>query len=99
MQTLPAQELKRRGLAALDKLLPAGPVHVLRNNRPAAVVLSPEEYARLAGRAIAAGQAAPAGTIWDFIRNPPPVAWKPRTREEVDADLRAERASWDRSQD
>jgi hypothetical protein len=99
MQTLPAQELKRRGLAALDKLLPAGPVHVLRNNRPAAVVLSPEEYARLARQANAASQVAPKGSIWDFIKNPPPVTWRPRTREEVDADLRAERDSWDRGRD
>jgi PHD/YefM family antitoxin component YafN of YafNO toxin-antitoxin module len=90
MQTLPAQELKRRGLAALDKLLPAGPVHVIRNNRPAAVVLSPEEYDRLTARP------AKPGSLWDFIEAAGTTAHATRTRDEIDADLRAERDSWER---
>lgn len=34
MNTIPAQELKRRGIAAVDDLIAAGYVHVIRNNRP-----------------------------------------------------------------
>lgn len=45
--TLPAAELKRRGLAAIEEKLKYGPVHVIRRNKPAAVVLSEEEFAEL----------------------------------------------------
>ena len=44
MKTIPAQEIKRRGLSALDKDLKQGPVHVIKNNRPQYVVLSEERY-------------------------------------------------------
>lgn len=44
MKTIPAQEIKRRGLSALDKDLKEGPVHVIKNNRPQYVVLSEERY-------------------------------------------------------
>jgi hypothetical protein len=93
MQTLPAQELKRRGLAALDKLLPAGPVHVLRNNRPAAVVLSLEAYQRLADDA---ARGAPRPDVWELIRQAGSLPSSGRTREQIDAELKAERDSWDR---
>jgi PHD/YefM family antitoxin component YafN of YafNO toxin-antitoxin module len=45
--TLAAGELKRRGLAAIEEKLKCGPVHVIRRNKPAAVVLSEEEFAEL----------------------------------------------------
>jgi PHD/YefM family antitoxin component YafN of YafNO toxin-antitoxin module len=93
MQTLPAQELKRRGLAAIDPLLPHGPVHVLRNNRPAAVVLSPEAYQRLAEDA-ARGATRP--DIWSLIERAGSLPSSRRTRKEIDAALKAERDSWDR---
>ena len=44
MKTIPAQEIKRRGISALDKDLKEGPVHVIKNNRPQYVVLSHERY-------------------------------------------------------
>lgn len=44
MNTLPAQEIKRRGISAVDELLEAGPVHVISNNRPKYVVLSEDRY-------------------------------------------------------
>ena len=49
--TLAAGELKRRGLAAIEEKLEHGPVHVIRRNKPAAVVLSEEEFAELVGSA------------------------------------------------
>ena len=44
MNTIPAQELKRRGIAAVDGLIAQGDVHVIRNNRPEYVVLTEARY-------------------------------------------------------
>lgn len=44
MNTIPAQEIKRRGIAAVDELIAEGPVHVIRNNRPQYVVLTEQRY-------------------------------------------------------
>lgn len=47
MNSIPAQELKRRGIAAVDDLIAQGDVHVIRNNQPQYVVLSEERYQAL----------------------------------------------------
>ena len=47
MNTLPAQEIKRRGMAAVDELLASGDVHIVRNNQPQYVVLSEARYREL----------------------------------------------------
>ena len=47
MNTLAAQEIKRKGISAVDEALKEGPVHVIRNNRPQYVVLSEERYREL----------------------------------------------------
>jgi PHD/YefM family antitoxin component YafN of YafNO toxin-antitoxin module len=47
MNSIPAQELKRRGIAAVDDLIAKGDVHVIRNNQPQYVVLSEERYQEL----------------------------------------------------
>jgi len=47
MNVIPAQELKRRGIAAVDDVIDKGDVHVIRNNRPQYVVLSEERYQEL----------------------------------------------------
>lgn len=39
-----AQELKRRGMAAVDGLLERGPVHIVKNNRARYVVMRATEY-------------------------------------------------------
>jgi len=44
MTTLPAQDVKRRGIGAVDKLLEKAPVHIIKNNRPMYVVLFEEDY-------------------------------------------------------
>ena len=51
MNTIPAQELKRRGIAAVDDLIAGGDVHVIRNNRPQYVVLTEERYRELVAEA------------------------------------------------
>jgi PHD/YefM family antitoxin component YafN of YafNO toxin-antitoxin module len=48
MNTLTVSELKRRGMAAIEDGLRRGPVHILKRDRPLAVVLSEDEYQRLA---------------------------------------------------
>jgi len=47
MNSIPAQEIKRRGIAAVDEALRNGPVHIIKNNRPSYVVLTEAAYAEL----------------------------------------------------
>jgi len=47
VNTVPAQEIKRRGMAAVDEALTQGPVHVVKNNRPQYVVLTEDGYREL----------------------------------------------------
>ncbi len=47
MNTVPAQEIKRRGISAVDEALAQGPVHVIKNNRPQYVVITEESYQEL----------------------------------------------------
>ena len=47
MNAIPAQEIKRRGIAAVDDLIAKGDLHVIRNNQPQYVVLSEERYSDL----------------------------------------------------
>ena len=47
MNAIPAQEIKRRGIAAVDDMIEKGDVHVIRNNRPQYVILSEERYQEL----------------------------------------------------
>lgn len=51
MNTIPAQELKRRGIAAVDAMITTGDVHVIRNNRPEYVVLTEARYQELVAEA------------------------------------------------
>lgn len=44
MNTVAAQDIKHRGICAVDRLLARGPVHVIRGNRPRYVVLAEEDY-------------------------------------------------------
>ena len=44
MNLIAAQEIKRRGMGALDGLLAKGPVRVVKNNRPRYVVIDGAEF-------------------------------------------------------
>ena len=44
MNAIPAQEIKRRGISAVDDLIAKGDVHIIRNNQPQYVVLSEQRY-------------------------------------------------------
>lgn len=91
MNTLPAAELKRRGMAAIEESLRQGPVHLVKHNKPAAVVLSEEEYALL----VEAHEGVPGGGMtavqWLLMQSP-----GTRDKAEIDATLAEERATWDR---
>ena len=92
MNSIPASEVKRRGVAALEEAVKNGPVHVIKNNRPTLVVLSEEEYALLTGRSVGEPEAPRYKSVWDFLLHAPSA--QTLYKEQIDADLREERASW-----
>lgn len=47
LNTVPAQEVKRRGVRAILDRLEAGPVHVVQHNRPAFVALDEQDFREL----------------------------------------------------
>ena len=47
MNAIPAQEIKRRGIAAVDDLIAIGDVHIIRNNQLQYVVVSEVRYQEL----------------------------------------------------
>ncbi len=47
MRTIPAREIKRRGISAVDDDLKEGPVFVIKNDRPSYVILAQEQYQAL----------------------------------------------------
>jgi hypothetical protein len=86
MNTLTVAELKRRGMAAIEDGLRRGPLHIVKRNRPAAVVLSEDEYSRLAHGRVAT----PSGlTAIQWLLSQP-AAGK-RSKAKIDAELKAER--------
>lgn len=88
MRTISAAELKRRGVIALEELVDEGPVHVLRRNRPACVVLSEADYARLVGGT--PGRERP--DIWEILLA---ETTGERSREDLDRQIAEERDGWD----
>jgi PHD/YefM family antitoxin component YafN of YafNO toxin-antitoxin module len=81
MNTIAAQEIKRRGISGLDELLKHGPVRVIKNNRPRYVVMSEEDYVRLTERR----------GLWELLDRPSRAT---RGKRQIDAQLRAERDAW-----
>ena len=47
MNTVAAQEIKRKGISAVDEALKNGPVHVIKNNQPQYVVITEARYREL----------------------------------------------------
>ena len=93
MNTLPAQEIKRRGVKAIELALKNGPVHIVKNNSPTCVVLSEAQYATLTAQ-----QHRPPETKKDTL-----LQWLlhrkasgGKIREELDTLLTAERDEWNR---
>ena len=89
--TLSSAQLKRHGVAAIEQALLHGPVHILKRNKPAAVVMSEQAYRLLQQRA-AQAQLADDSTALRWLLELP-VAANPRTKDEIDAAL-AEERNW-----
>ena len=87
--TLTVAELKRRGMAAIEEGLRHGPVHIVKRNKPAAVVLSEDAYARLTQAATGAS-ALPGVTAIEWLLAQPSRGR--RSKAEIDAALDEERA-------
>ncbi|MGP1677535.1 MAG: type II toxin-antitoxin system prevent-host-death family antitoxin [Burkholderiales bacterium] len=85
--TLTVAEIKRRGMAAIEEGLRRGPVHIVKRNKPAAVVLSEDEYQRLAHNKTVTPEGMTA-VQWLLAR---PASGR-RSKAKIDADLKAERA-------
>lgn len=85
--TLTVAEIKRRGMAAIEEGLRHGPVHIVKRNKPAAVVLSEDEYQRLAHGKVFVPEGMTA-VQWLLAL---PLSGT-RSKAQMDADLKAERA-------
>jgi len=44
INSIPAQQIKQRGITAVDDLLGQGPVHVMMRNEPRSVVMAEKQY-------------------------------------------------------
>ena len=51
MRSIPADEIKRRGISAVDEAMKEGPVYIVEDGRPAYVIMGPSYYEDLADAA------------------------------------------------
>ncbi len=80
-------EIKRRGMAAIEEGLRRGPVHIIKRNKSAAVVLSEAEYLRLTtgkGPSVTPGM-----TALQWLLTQPSAGT--REKDDIDATLAQER--------
>lgn len=89
MNSLRAAELKRRGMAAIEEGLRRGPVHLIKRNKPSAVVVSAEDYARLSNRR-GAKQVGLTAVQW-LLKQP---VRGTKSKKQIDRDLKSERDDW-----
>lgn len=84
--TLTISEIKRRGMSAISDHLRAGPTHIVKHNKMAAVILSVEEYQRLLQKDAAQ---IPGMTAMQWLLSQP--SFGQRSKASIDADLKVER--------
>ena len=73
MNVVTVADIRRSGFAAVDAALKHGPVHLMKRNRPSAVLLSPADYERLVQQA--QHNATPSGRAGlDMLLSPEPVS-------------------------
>lgn len=92
MNALPANDLKRHGISAVEQLLVNGPVYIIKRNQPVCVVLAEDEYERLS-KAAQANTSVHSHTVMEWFALP--VAGV-SSKDEIDRRLDAERESWDK---
>ena len=71
MNVITIAEIKRRGMIAVEEALAQGPVHLMKRNRPAAVLLSEEAYEQLRAAAEAGGEAGGSAALEWFLSEQP----------------------------
>jgi hypothetical protein len=91
MNTIAANELKRHGIAAIEKLISKGPVHVIKRNQPICVVLTEDEYERLT-RAAKGETSSQKLSVMDWFALPSLGAAE---KSELDDRLSQERDGWE----
>jgi PHD/YefM family antitoxin component YafN of YafNO toxin-antitoxin module len=47
MKSIAAQDIKRKGISAVDEALKEGPVHIIKNNQPRYVIMTEVRYREL----------------------------------------------------
>jgi hypothetical protein len=87
LNVLTIAEIKRRGIAAIEEGLRKGPLHILKRNRAAAVVLSEAEYQRLVQGQARPPEAGRGALAW-LLGQPNDGV---RSRASIDQDLHADR--------
>jgi len=86
--TLTVAMLKRRGMAAIEEGLRHGPIHIVKRNKPAAVVLSEDEYLRLTSRQ---SNSLPGQTAIQWLLAQPSANL--RSKQDID-EAQAEERNW-----
>jgi len=79
-------QIKRRGMAAIEEGLRKGPVHLLKRNKPAAVIVSEADWQRLNGREPAP---VPGLTAMQWLLSQPRNGSREKT--EIDTEIATER--------
>ncbi|WP_024891447.1 type II toxin-antitoxin system prevent-host-death family antitoxin [Luteimonas huabeiensis] len=87
MNSVTVAEIKRRGMAAIEEGLQRGPLRIVKRNKPAAVVLSEEDYLRLTGEQ---PPGRPGMTALQWLLAQPAAGH--RDKADIDASLADERA-------
>lgn len=91
VNTIPAAEIKRRGVVALEEGLKKGLLHIIKGNRPICVVLSEKDYAALLMKT----KSVQAVDLWNLLDN---RTWQGhRSKKDIDAQIKNERGNWDKT--
>jgi hypothetical protein len=90
MNTLPATEIKRRGVAAIDESIKFGPIHIIKNNHLKYVILLEEDYEKLLSHSIPLSNAKT--SLWEMLENRP---WSgQRKKTDIKNQIKRERDTW-----
>lgn len=88
--TISAGDIKRRGMAVIEEGLQRGPVHLLKHNKPAAVVITEAEYQRLLS--LQPGRTRPGMTAFQWLMAQGGTGT--RDKADIDRELDQERNDW-----
>lgn len=90
MNTLPASEIKRRGVVAFEEQLKFGPVHVIKSNVPSYVVITEEDYRGLV--ALKEKRGKPRSLLFKILSKP---ATGKLTKSAINKEIKQIRDEWE----